>query len=976
MNKDDPPPTSPTRELYSPIRYPLPPSPSPWRRALSLVAVPSIHRTTSAFGSRRDKDKSKRLSALNGISIGTGNGSLTDSEDQLHQPIPKAITSRPPPETVNPFPHDTPIYEHPAYASRARVNRSMSLPFSSGETDISMINHYPTSSITSLSESIKGSVDTSVPRTEFFSTFDETPPGQSRSSDSQSQSQSQSQSTTSIPCVEHEMGLEGRRELDPPPVKWEPERERILDTPQIPVPQNTIEEGLTPTTTPSLSALTNEESFFHVDRILFQEPSSVSIGNDHPNVTSPSSIQLQPSLPSVPPSRPRGPSIAPFLPLPPSPPSRSSSIPFPPFLPFPYLRSPPILPGSIHPPSPGDYLSHTRSLSSPISPPIPPIGWSTGPSSCPTATPQDSNTGSVALPGILAHAPVLPGPNVPPASPPPSLSIAPPPSTNSSSIPAPPSGTSSIPPGIPTYTSPVLPSLPNIPHIVWLPYPPGSGIPPPTIPGFREGRPIPIPALGHPPAVSTHPPVSPSIPTAPQVSVDGRGAAPGETRNIILPDYRELVEINLPKCETTYVVDSVPALLRILDRETASSPSPAHVTENQHQAKHIIRSNGTVDLDLPNTPSTPHPLSREARTVLPVHVGRVPTLEILEDAPSHLGNIERELYELSFPSAPAPATPSSDHPPPLDIPQTHTHESIRRPQVLSEGQARATSPPPRRGVPKFDWRRKLRIPSSVSLSGRSEVPRPPPMRRDMVSTLAVQGSATPSERASTTTTSTTEVAEAQPQGVWWIGEGEKHHDPLGDLIIAERDARWRISIERFKGDSELISHLSQSPTKIQLLTIQAPSLPCQPSRRDSSLNIISIFLNYLFTHDTKELHEIQHIEAFESFCIICDFFGCPTAYRQLLTYFDEKPSCVLDPWEIFVIASKRGDRELAKVALRLSDRASSGQGIDVHKLTSGHVKDVKSGWVLELFNRRYHRMTDGRYREVPWEVVAERFNPC
>ncbi|WVQ62585.1 uncharacterized protein L199_000727 [Kwoniella botswanensis] len=205
MNND--PPLSPSRELYSPIKYPLPPSPSPWRRALSLVAVPSIHRTTSAFGSRRDKDKEKRRQSLflNGPGTSNHDGNLTDGEDvRIRKPTNTPIPG--PPETVDPFPEDHSIsYDRSTPQLQHKPTRSMSLPVSSGETDLSMINHYPNSSITSLDQS----VDTSVPHAEFFSAYDETPTGISQSQSqsrlgSGSELESHSPSTNSIPSVVQE----------------------------------------------------------------------------------------------------------------------------------------------------------------------------------------------------------------------------------------------------------------------------------------------------------------------------------------------------------------------------------------------------------------------------------------------------------------------------------------------------------------------------------------------------------------------------------------------------------------------------------------------------------------------------------------------------------------------------------------------------------------------------------------------------
>ncbi|WWC99303.1 hypothetical protein V866_006204 [Kwoniella sp. B9012] len=302
---------------------------------------------------------------------------------------------------------------------------------------------------------------------------------------------------------------------------------------------------------------------------------------------------------------------------------------------------------------------------------------------------------------------------------------------------------------------------------------------------------------------------------------------------------------------------------------------------------------------------------------------------------------------------------------------------------------------PQRGIPKFDWRRKFKIPSSASVSGPNEIPRPPPMRRDMNSTLAVQGSATATvttSSASDRASNATSIVGAQrEQDIWWIGVGEKHHDPSGDLIIAQRERRWRISMEKYKRDSQLISHLSQCPTKGMTLTLQAPSLPCQASRPSSdssgsALDIISVFLNYLLTHDMKDLEEVENVDQFESLFILCDFFGCPAVYQYLLRYIDEIHSIGngISPWQLFVVASKRDDTNLAKIAIRLAGGTRTRNGghrderftINLHHLTSKDVKDVRSTWVLELFKKMYEKMLDGRFREVPWEIVAERFNPC
>ncbi|KAK6905318.1 hypothetical protein I204_05268 [Kwoniella mangroviensis CBS 8886] len=922
------PPLSPSRELYSPIKYPLPPSPSPWRRALSLVAVPSIHRTTSAFGSRRDKDR-RRQSFLNDSGKNNHDGNLTDGEDIRIRgpttPIPG------PPQTVNPFPEDHSIsYDRPLPQLQHKMTRSMSLPFSSGETDISMINHYPNSSITSLDQS----VDTSVPRTEFFSTFEETPTTGISQSQTESESESQSPFPNYSPSVDEKSHIGRQRDdhFDGHISMGQPTSN--LDTPPIPVPQDTIQEGVTPTPTPSLSALKIEYPFFHIDARLSREPVPISDVPYRSPLTGP---------PIGADTRPRGMTIAPLLPLPPSPsPRSSSSVPFPPFLPFPYVRSPPlgVNPNSMHPPSPTDYLTQARSAEA------------------------DALFSSTAPPEIFTE--------------------------NTSIPPAPPIDTSSKihpPPGVPIHISPSPPSLPNIPHIVWLPISPNSAIPPPIIPGFREGRPLssPLPT----PLPSHRPPVSPTsqshvggaaVPPTPQVQHPSEVRS-SQPRNVVLPDGRELIAMTAPNGETAYMVDPLPAILRTLDRDTAEGTGNA-------EGEGEFRCDNTIAASAP----VPSPTRQGAEEPLGLPHDVPTAFSTVLEPPRDLSQIERELYELSFPPPPAPAS--------VDNPISRDDVGhVRRPRVLSEGRASLNSP--RRGVPKFDWRRKFKIPSSASASDPSEIdiPRPQPIRRDEVSTLAVQDSATTTHTDTWSVseeilTSTVEQQQRQRQreeekDIWWVGVGEKHHDPSGDLIIAERECRWRISMQRFKRDSQLISHLSECPTKGMTLTLQAPSLPCQASRPSSSssgsaFDIISVFLNYLLTHDMKDLKEVENVDQFESLFILCDFFGCPAVYQNLLRYIDESGVNGITPWQLFVIASRRDDTTLAKIALRLSSRTRiTARGhrdkwvtLNVHQLNSKDVKDVRSTWVLELFKERYEKMLDGRFREVPWEIVAERFNPC
>ncbi|WWD09027.1 hypothetical protein V865_007147 [Kwoniella europaea PYCC6329] len=948
MNND--PPLSPSRELYSPIKYPLPPSPSPWRRALSLVAVPSIHRTTSAFGSRRDKDKDRRRQSLflNGPGTGNHDGNLTDGEDVR---IRKPTTPFPgPPETVNLFPEDHSIsYDRHEPQLQHRPTRSMSLPFSSGETDISMINHCPNSSITSLDQS----VDTSVPQTEFFSTFEGTPTGVSQSqSQRESESESHSPSTDSIPSVEQESYIhrqqlqerKGEEDLNGQIAMWQPTSN--FDTPPIPVPQNTIEDGLTPTPTPSLSALTNEDPFFHVDTRVSQGPAPMS----DPQTPSPLD-----GLPIGKDARPRGVSIAPSLPLPPSPPPVSpSSRPFPPFLPFPYLRSPPlgVNPNSIHPPSPTEYVPQGRSAGSPIAfppPPPRPISLSIVP-----AHDEPGNFPSSLVNPTLASIPA-----------PPILSQASPVSGTEPAF-----GPTAQPESFTEMTS----------------VPPVPGISPPIIPGFREGRPLPLPLPS--PLPSHRLPVPPrsqshvggaAIPPTPQVQHPSEVRS-SQPRHVVHPDGRELIAMKTPNGETAYMVDPLPAILRMLDRTTAQGTADAEGQED-------IRSDDTIAA----SPPVPSPIRQGAEEPLGPPPDDPTPFSTGLDPPRDLSQIEREFYELSFPPPPDPA--------PVDNTLSQETGDVRRPRVLSEG--RATMNSSRRGIPKFDWRRKFKIPSSASGSGRSEVdiPRPPPLRRDVTSTLAVQGSATTTHTDTSSvseeiSTSTVEQQQRQRQreeekDIWWLGVGEKHHNPSGDLIIAERERRWRISMKKYKRDSQLISHLSQCPTKGMVLTLHSPSLPCHASHPSSdssgsAFDILSVFLKYLLTHDMKDLDEVENVDQFESLFVLCDFFGCPAVYQNLLRYIDENGVNGIRPWQLFVVASKRNDTNLAKIALRLAGRTRTRNvghrdersTINLHRLTSKDVEDVRSTWVLELFKRRYEKMLNGRFREVPWEIVAERFNPC
>ncbi|WVQ62586.1 uncharacterized protein L199_000728 [Kwoniella botswanensis] len=759
---------------------------------------------------------------------------------------------------------------------------------------------------------------------------------------------------------------------------WQPTSN--LDTPIIPVPQNTIEDGLTPTPTPSLMALTNEDPFLQVDTRLSQEPVPMS------DLQTP---LLSPDPRSGTNTRPKGVSIAPFLPLPPSPPTVFPfSRHFPPYLTFPHPRSPSlgVNPNSIHPPNSSDYLPHGRSVGSPIAfppPPPRPISLSNVPAhnepgNCPSSLANHTLASIPAPPTLTQARPVSGtepafGPTAQPES-----------SAEMTSVPPVPS----IPQRLPTHISPSPPSLPNIPHVVWLPISPNSGIPPPIIPGFREGRllslPLPSPLPSHRPPV---PPTSQShvgdaaVPPTPQVQhpSEVRSSHP---RHVVLPDGRELIAMTTPNGETAYVVDPLPAILRMLDRATAQGAGDAEGEEE-------IRSDDTIAAPAPVPPPTQQgaeePLGPPPDVPTPFSTGTEP--------PCDLSQIERDLYELSFPPTPSNIpTITTDH----ILHQTNEGErrEVRRPRVLSEGRSSMNSP--RKGIPKFDWRRKFKIPSSASGSGRSEVdiPRPPSLRRDVISTLAVQGSATTTD---TTTSSASDrasnvtsiVGSPREQDIWWIGVGEKHHDPSGDLIIAERECRWRISMEKYKRDSQLISHLSQCPTKGMTLTLQAPSLPCQASRPSSdssgsAFDIISVFLNYLLTHDMKDLEDVENVDQFESLFILCDFFGCPAVYQNLLRYIDENGVNGIRPWQLFVVASKRNDTNLAKIAIQLAGGTRTRNGghrderftINLHHLTSKDVKDVRSTWMLELFKKKYEKMLDGRFREVPWEIVAERFNPC
>ncbi|WWC58214.1 uncharacterized protein I303_100750 [Kwoniella dejecticola CBS 10117] len=1036
-------------------RYPRPPSASPWRRALSLVAVPSLHRTASPFspgsatGSKENKDtntdKDKHLRDFMDSAL----SSHPDS-DPAPAPMPTSTAALPLPETINPIP----FASFPPPPPPRNMERSSSQPFSIG-TNTSMIAHYPNSSTTSLDhlnlndpegandsndsesdyEMYQMSIDSSLPMTDadFISAREadsqaaSPQTGGTRTSssdfkDSHSQAQTQTQVKKSA-----EKGKEKQKEKEEGKSRvreWYNDYFHRANT-STPSPDSTDvppqSPGLasryvpTPPPVPHNSLANENDIDINIETdsnrgtgVVGSDNSTRSTGSNEPacfptiprrNGNQPSTDPPESTNSETPLPRIRGPSIAPFLPLPPSPPPlsprmRSPSLPFPPFLPFPYLprTASPLLNG------PGPFSTSSHLPPSPSFPwslpglvePSTPIGPS-GPNSIPfTGPPSPSQyTFNPAFPlSPIFSPPISPtvfgSPHVLPAFPPRLIPCI---SARSQGMLSPDTSASGTGPASTAATATASASAPpaipqNVPHVIWLPIPPGIGIPPPPIPGFSHARPIGIPiSITQPSSIDQVAELAPASITPPE-----RHAA---VANQALP------------------FSSVGPL--------PMNPLPPLPSADPRAA----REEDAADPDEP----FPRPRSVAASTTAPV--------------PADLDAADRDLFDFTVPYIPPPRPHDNgalraayDHDPERSEQTTHAASMGRG--------ASASSPPGHVNTitetstnSKSNWKHKFKMPdisiihsdhnpstsrnsrryfkrgstSNVAVPGSSVMsaspcpspalclsPTSPPPRclspTSPFSESVHSGTSDTTISTSTTTSTSTSTAATVRRSGWQpktsIVWDEIHNDPQGDLILAlplsqgDGDMRWRIQIDRFKADSELLKHLSASPIKNKHLSLTLPRLPSTATATTTTTSskapgMITTFLNTLVMHDESFVDRLILPEDIESFLILSDYFITPHISRKIIRHLDTFGTP--HAWPLFVIASKRGDVDLGKICLRNMARATWCPLNDLFCVNSDEVRDIKSEWLLELFKSRFKRVGHGLFEEVEWNRVAKGFDP-
>ncbi|WVQ80254.1 hypothetical protein IAT38_002359 [Cryptococcus sp. DSM 104549] len=208
----------------------------------------------------------------------------------------------------------------------------------------------------------------------------------------------------------------------------------------------------------------------------------------------------------------------------------------------------------------------------------------------------------------------------------------------------------------------------------------------------------------------------------------------------------------------------------------------------------------------------------------------------------------------------------------------------------------------------------------------------------------------------------------EDDGLMW---DEHHNDPHGDVVIASGARRWRLSSYFLKKDSELVRHLCSGPVKNRVIELDIPALPYTPR-----FDPVRTFLAAITTHDEDFVRHIKRPEQYESILRLCDFFQSEHIEAKVLRHLEK---CETDHgWDMFVVAAKRDDVPMAKVALRCMERAAWCPVRQLHLLSEQDLKDIPSAYLLELFRQRLsaeHTIHGISYTEVGWEAVGREFDP-